>query len=91
MRLALGARPAQIVRLALGDGAAIAGAGVLLGVAGGLLVARLLRAQLYGVSPFDPLTFGAASIALGLAVLAACWIPARRAALVNPGEALRGE
>ena len=89
VRLALGARPAQIVRLALGDGAAIAGAGVLLGVAGGLLVARLLRAQLYGVSPFDPLTFGAASIALGLAVLAACWIPARRAALVNPGEALR--
>lgn len=89
LRMALGARPAQVVRLALRDGAVIASTGVIVGVAGGLLVARLLRSQLYGVSPFDPLTFVTASLTLGLAVIAACYVPARRAARVNPGDALR--
>jgi predicted permease len=90
VRLALGARPAQLVRLALRDGATIAAIGVITGVAAGLVVARLLRTQLFGVSPFDPLTFAGASLTLGAVVLLACWIPARRAATVNPTDALRG-
>ena len=72
-------------------GALLAGVGLLLGLAGAALVTRVLRAVLYGVSPTDPLTFGAVALLLGLVAVAASLDPAHRAAEVDPQTALRAE
>ena len=89
VRLALGATGADVVRLVVRDGLAIAGAGTLLGLAAALAAARVLRSLLYDVAPSDPATFAGIVLLLGAAVLAASWLPARRAARVMPTEALR--
>jgi ABC-type antimicrobial peptide transport system permease subunit len=89
--MALGAERRDVLRLVLGQGARMA----LLGAGAGVFVAlgltRLLANQLYGVSPRDPLTFLSAGFALIAVALAACYIPARRATLVDPMVALRCE
>ncbi len=91
LRMALGARPAQVSRLVIRSGLALAAGGV----AAGLLVAvagrRVLTALLYEVSPTDPPTLVAVGVTLLGAAVAASWLPARRATAVNPAEALRGE
>jgi putative ABC transport system permease protein len=91
IRMALGARPSEILSLVAGDGAKLAIAGVVIGVAGSLGLTRLISGLLFGVSATDPVTF--AVIALGLTVICivAGGIPARRAARVNAIVALRGE
>lgn len=91
IRLALGAQPAALLRLVLGQGIGLALAGLALGTAGGLAVTRLMSTLLYGVSPHDPLTFGGVAVLLILVSLAACWVPARRATRVDPMVALRHE
>ena len=89
--MALGARAGQVVRLVLSEGLSLAGLGLLAGVAGAFAATRLLAAFLFGVSPTDPATFAAAGLLLfGVAALA-CWLPARRAARVDPLDALRQE
>jgi putative ABC transport system permease protein len=91
IRMALGARAAQVLRLVVGEGLALAVAGLVVGVAAAVALTRVLASQLHGVSATDPLTF-AALAALVLAVAAAgCWIPARRAARIDPMVALRQE
>ena len=91
IRMALGARAGQVVRLVLSEGLSLAGLGLLAGVAGAFAATRLLSAFLFGVSPTDPATFTAAGLLLfGVAALA-CWLPARRAARVDPLDALRQE
>jgi ABC-type antimicrobial peptide transport system permease subunit len=65
--------------------------GVVFGIALAAGLTRLMSAQLYGVSPRDPLTFAAVALVLILVALAACYIPARRAASVDPTEALRAQ
>jgi len=91
VRMALGARSGAVVRMVLRQALALAAAGVLLGMAGALALTRLLRSMLFGVSPTDPLVF-AGVVALLLAVAAlASYVPARRAAHVNPVVALRYE
>jgi putative ABC transport system permease protein len=91
IRMALGARAGQVVRLVLSEGLSLAGLGLLAGVAGAFAATRLLAAFLFGVSPTDPATFAAAGLLLfGVAALA-CWLPARRAARVDPLDALRQE
>ena len=91
VRMALGARPGQVLRLVLAHGLRLAA----LGVAGGLLLAsavtRLLTGFLYGAHPFDPVVFTAVSVLLAGIALLACWLPAWRATRVNPVEALRAE
>ncbi|MCW5558261.1 MAG: ABC transporter permease [Verrucomicrobiae bacterium] len=91
IRLALGASPGGIVRWVLRQGLTLTG----LGVGSGLLLAlgftRSLRSYLYEISPLDPVTFAAAIGLLSLLALLACWLPARRAARVEPMEALRTE
>jgi putative ABC transport system permease protein len=91
IRLALGARPSAVVRMVLVDGLRLTLIGVALGVAGALATTRLLATLLVGVGPNDPAAFVAIACILSLVALAACWIPARRAAAVDPLRALRSD
>ena len=91
LRLALGATSARVLRLVLREGGRLISIGVLLGLLGGLVAGRLLARLLYGVNSTDPVTFLLVPLVLALAALAACWIPARRAARVDPMTALRAE
>ncbi len=91
VRVALGAQRGDVLRLIVGDGAFLGGLGVLIGLAGGLGVTHFLRTLLYGVSPFDPLSFVGVALLLTTIALLASYIPARRAARVDPVEALRFE
>ena len=91
VRLALGAQPAQVRGLVVGSALRLTMAGLALGAAAALAFARLLASLLYGVRSWDPVSYAAAALVLaGVAVLAA-WVPARRAATVDPTIALRME
>jgi ABC-type antimicrobial peptide transport system permease subunit len=92
IRISLGAMPWDILRLILSDGLRPAIAGVFLGLLGCFALTRLLTKFLYGINPFDPLTFCAATaLLLTVVALFACYIPARRATRVDPMVALRHE
>ena len=91
MRMALGAGVPNLLRLVLGRGLALTGAGVLLGAGAALLLTRLLGNLLYQVSPRDPLAFGVAFMVMGMASAAACFLPAWRATRTDPIRALRAE
>ncbi|MGH9848206.1 MAG: FtsX-like permease family protein, partial [Blastocatellia bacterium] len=91
IRIALGARSADVIRLILRHGLALALAGVALGAAASFGLTRLMKGFLFGVGATDPLTFAAVALLLTMVALAACWIPARRAARVDPMVALRSE
>jgi predicted permease len=91
VRMALGARAADVLRLVLRQGMTLAAIGVLIGVIGSAAATRILRAALYGISPTDPLTFIAITLILGAVAVLACYIPARRATRVDPMVALREE
>jgi len=91
VRQALGARPADILRLVISGGALMALAGIAAGFAMALPAARLVQSLLFRTSPFDPPTLGSVAIALLIATLAASWIPARRATRIDPATALRQE
>jgi ABC-type antimicrobial peptide transport system permease subunit len=91
VRMALGAEPAEILRLVLSQGVRLACAGAAIGLVVSLIASRLLRNQLFHVSSFDPLTFTLVAAVLIGAALAASYIPARRATRVDPLVALRHE
>jgi putative ABC transport system permease protein len=91
IRMALGARQQDVLRLVVGDGARMAGLGVAIGLLLAASLARVLRGMLFGVSAFDPLSYGALTLVLVLIALAASWLPARRASKVDPNEALRAD
>ncbi len=91
VRLALGAPRGALVRLVVGDGMRLAGAGVALGLVVAFALARLLAGVLYEVSPADPVTFGVTALALAAAGLAACAVPAWRASRTDATTALRAE
>jgi len=91
IRLALGARPADAIALVLRRGLALTLTGAAIGVAGGALVARMMAGLLFGVSVIDPVSFIAAPLILTLVSLAACYIPALRAAHIDPIQTLRAE
>ncbi len=91
IRIAVGARPADVMRLVVGQGAALAAAGVACGILAALALTRFLAGMVYGIGTTDPVTFaGVAGVLLGVAVLAS-WVPARRAVRVDPMVALREE
>jgi putative ABC transport system permease protein len=91
IRIALGARAVDVLRMVLAHGLTLTGLGIGIGVVAALAVTRVMRALLYETSPTDPLTFAAVVPVLGAAALLACWVPARRAMRADPIVALRCE
>ncbi|MFI5177747.1 MAG: ABC transporter permease [Vicinamibacterales bacterium] len=91
VRLALGARPGNVRAMIIRRGLTLAVLGVVAGLAGALALSRFLTTVLYGVTPVDPLTFAAMAGVLIAAAAFASWLPARRAAALDPIETLRGE
>jgi len=89
VRLALGARRRAVTGMIVGRGMAHAGLGAAIGVLAALLATRWLRSKLFEVSPTDPMTFGLVIVVLLMVALAASWAPARRAARIDPAEAIR--
>ncbi|HEV2246058.1 MAG TPA: ABC transporter permease, partial [Terriglobia bacterium] len=91
VRMALGAEKRDVLKMVVGQGFKLTMIGVAIGIAGSLALTRFLSSLLYGVKPTDPLTFISVSLILIAVALAACYIPARRAAKVDPMVALRYE
>jgi putative ABC transport system permease protein len=91
VRLALGATPADLHRLVLTRGLISAGLGVILGTAVALGLTRYMQSLLFETTPYDPAVFVGVGLVLLMSAAAACWLPARRAAKVNPVIALRAE
>jgi predicted permease len=91
IRLALGAEPRRVLGMVLREASWLAGIGVLTGICAALGMGRLIASMLYGLRSWDPVTFGASAALLIGVAMAASWIPARRAASVNPVRALRHE
>src|SRR5205807_2004619 len=91
IRLSIGATQGDVLRLVLRRAAVLIGAGLCLGLAGSVLLVRLIAKLLYGVTPLDPLTFLAVAMLLSAIALSASYIPARRATRVDPMVALRYE
>jgi predicted permease len=91
IRMALGAQPGQVRGMILRESSWLTGAGIAVGVAAALGLTRLVKSMLYGIQPWDPMTLCGGVLLLMAVALAASWIPARRAARVEPMEALRHE
>jgi predicted permease len=91
VRMALGASSRGVLGMVLGQATATAAVGVVIGIAGAFALTRWMQSQLFGVSPTDPPTFAGVALLLILVSLAACYLPARRAARVDPLVALRYE
>jgi ABC-type antimicrobial peptide transport system permease subunit len=89
VRMTLGARGHDIMRLVIGGGVKLAGVGVIIGILVALPLTRLLQAFLFGVTPLDPLTFLSVVIGFVAIAAAACYLPAQRAVSVDPAKAMR--
>ncbi len=91
IRMALGASPAQVQRMVLRQGLTVVAGGLALGIAGAMVLGDVMKKLLFAVQPTDPATFVAVSVVLLLCAAVACWLPARRAATIDPMIALRTE
>jgi len=91
IRMALGAEPADVLRMVVGDGMRLAVIGLFFGIAASVVLTRYLESQLYGVKATDPTTFVGVVLGLAAIAVAACYFPARRATKVDPLVALRYE
>jgi putative ABC transport system permease protein len=91
LRVALGANPGRVIAFVLRQGLMPAAAGIAAGLLGGVAASRLLSAQLFEIAPHDPLTAAITATVVGAVALVACYVPARRAARLDPSSALRTE
>ncbi|HXT14976.1 MAG TPA: ABC transporter permease [Gemmatimonadaceae bacterium] len=91
IRMSLGADASRVRRMILGEGSVLLALGLAIGVSGALFATRVLRGFLFGITPHDPATLTAVAMTLVLVGVAACWLPAARAARVDPAVALRSE
>jgi putative ABC transport system permease protein len=91
VRMALGAEPGRVVRGLLAEGMRLTALGLLIGLGGALAASRVLASFLYGIGATDPATYLAVGLLLAACAALACWIPARRAAAIDPMRALRAE
>ena len=91
VRMALGAQPANVLRMVIREGMLLAAGGIVIGIAGALALGRVLQSLLFEIKPTDPATFIGVAVVLAIVALAACYIPARRAMKVDPMIALRYE
>jgi ABC-type antimicrobial peptide transport system permease subunit len=91
LRMALGATRGTILRMVIREGAVLAAAGMAMGMVGAIAVTRLLGTLLFQIQPYDPLTYAGGLVFLGVVTLVACYIPASRAAGIDPLDALRVE
>ena len=89
LRIALGADPSSVLRLVLREGMAPVAAGILIGLGGAAMLARVMKTLLFNDDTLDPITFGAVAVTLAAVAFAACYVPARRATTVDPATALR--
>ncbi len=88
IRITLGARRQDVLRMVIGEGMALAGAGIVVGIFGALALTRLLQSMLFEIKPTDPATFAGVTILLAVVAMLACYIPAHR---VDPVAAMRCE
>jgi predicted permease len=91
IRMALGAQAEQVLRMVLGEAVWMTAIGVVAGLAGAIALGRVIASQLYGLKAWDPATIGSAAALLILVALGSSWVPAQRAASVDPSKALRAE
>lgn len=91
IRLALGAQPGRVRRMILRESAVLSAVGIVVGAGAAFGLARLVKSMLYGIAPNDPLTYTCGALLLLCVALLASWIPARRAASIEPMQALRHE
>jgi putative ABC transport system permease protein len=91
VRIALGARKSDVIRMVFAQGMTLAAVGIVLGLAGSFLLMRTVESLLFGVTPTDPATFLMSALLLAVSALLACYLPARRAAQIEPAVALRSE
>ena len=91
IRLALGAQQTAVRRMFVGQGLALAGIGAAIGMVAALGLVHVMKSLLFGISPLDPVTYVGVPVVLGSAAAIASYLPARRAASVDPVESLRSE
>ena len=89
--MSLGADAGRVQRMVLSEGAVLLGCGLVLGVIGALSLSRLMVGLLFGVAPNDPVTLGVVAAVMAAVGIGASWIPAARAARIDPGIALRAQ
>ena len=91
IRMSLGADATRVQRMVLSEGGILVAIGLALGVIGALMLSRLMRGLLFGVAPHDPATVAGVVLLMAAVGIGACWIPAVRAARIDPGVALRAQ
>jgi ABC-type antimicrobial peptide transport system permease subunit len=91
IRMSLGADPARVQRMVLGEGGLLLAIGLGLGLPGALFAARAIRGLLFGVAPYDPATFGIVALVMAAIGITASWIPALRASRVDPAITMRAQ
>ena len=89
VRMAMGAQPADVFKLVVGQGARLAAMGIAIGVTASLWLTRLMSTLLFGITPTDPVTFAGISVLLAVMALGASYLPSRRAMALDPMAALR--